>query len=136
MPSKVSLAINCWRCRAVKISANMTQNRITAGYNAIPTAKPKAAPNKEPWAKVSPKKAMRRHTTKAPMGPLTRAMAKPANRGANSNSIIIRMFHGAGITFGVVMVVMLVLVQGQVALCVGREQGQISGVALHYIGRA
>src|SRR5699024_251819 len=61
IPSSVSLAIKRCCCKAVSTKASTTQQTITAGYKDIPTAKPKAAPNKEPWAKVSPKKAMRRH---------------------------------------------------------------------------
>ena len=48
-------------------------------------------PNKAPWARVSPKKANRRHTTKLPKGPAVAATPKPANKG-NNHQLIMLMF--------------------------------------------
>ncbi len=88
MPNKVSEAMPVYLSSCNNMSANTEQENISARVKLRSSNMPKVMPNNAPWAKVSPKKANRRQTTKLPNGPAVAATPKPANKGNNHQLIM------------------------------------------------
>ena len=86
------------------------------GFRSAST--PKVIPNKAPWANVSPKKAIFRHTTKLPNGPAEIANNMPANNGIShhtaNNSVMLMI--SVSVISAAMLVVMVVRVMSDGAV--------------------
>ena len=123
MPSKVSVATKCWRCKLTKVTASNTQQAITARLRLISNRKPRETPSRAEWARVSPKYAMRRQTTKEPSGPAMAATPKPPNRARIRKSAMIALAAFLDhIAMDVVLMIVMMTVQGELFRALGSEQ--------------
>src|SRR5215472_11471577 len=130
MPRSVSLGSRRCCCKATNSSARPAQRRITARLRSRPRRMPIATPNNAECERVSPKCAMRRHTTKAPSGPATMATPIPARAARSTKSGIARHL------FREVMPVVVVMRIEREALDRGPKEGAIGGIAAHRLGMA
>src|SRR3990167_483846 len=152
MPSTVSPA-SVHRLRAnTRTSAMAAQTATMPRLGSTPAIRPTATPSSAECAMVSPKKAIRRHTTKAPSGAATTATPTPAARARQRKSSMacpglnpgagpggaraalpVRSRPGAGwahdVAVGRVLVVVVVVIDGEAGRQAGAEQGDVRGIA-------
>src|SRR5690554_7950640 len=80
MPSKVSADRRAYFSKGSKTKAKQTEPMISASVRLMSVSTPRVIPSNAPCAKVSPKNAMRRQTTKLPNGPAIKASRSEERR--------------------------------------------------------
>src|SRR5690554_7714262 len=88
MPSKVTDDKSAYFSKGSKTKAKQTEPMISASVRLMSVTTTRVIPSNAPCAKVSPKNAMRRQTTKLPNGPAIKASNKPANKGVIHQGLI------------------------------------------------
>src|SRR5690554_1486378 len=86
MPSKVSVAKARVRESNTRATAMVTQVMTTPRFIGTLIRKLRVMPSNAEWARVSPKYAIRRQTTKQPRGPATRATPSPPSSARQKKS--------------------------------------------------
>src|SRR6185437_4101762 len=139
MPSSVSPARRRCCCKATSSSASAMHSTRTVRLRLTPNRMPSATPSSAECDSVSPKYAMRRHTTKDPSGPATTATPIPASSARSTKSSMAgRHLRGLVVGLMVLVIVRMVMVVGVDGEAVDRraEERAIGGIAAHRVGMA